>query len=204
MNKRGKETVLTAYVILMTVALVGGFLAYRISLPTSAVVADIENPVITITSFDAVFDPDGATSMKFAVSAKEHINLGLNSRFWLTIESGNEKMQYEGSVFFEGAVGKVQSLKWVDEDDSINIETFKGTFAVTNALDDTATMLVKLDFKRPLLKNLFVPPRKVLISFDFESYDKTFESKDFPVRHSETPIPFPYYHSNLGIIEVVA
>lgn len=205
MSKQGKETIITAYIILMTVALAGGFLAYHVSAPTSAVVAGIiNNPVMHLNSFDAVFDPDGTTSIKLAASAKENIKLGLTGKFLLNIESGNEKMIYEGFVFFDGVFGEINGLVLLDDGDSISIDDVKGTVVVTNAIDNTASMLVKLDFKRPLLKNFFVAPRNIMISFVFESYDKRFVSKLLPVRHSDKPIPFPYYTSNFGIVEVNA
>jgi len=202
MNKTGRETVLTAYVILITLALVGGFLTYHISSPTGFVPVDVENVVYTIDSFDAVFDPDGTTSIKFSASVKEPIELGLTSDFVLSFECSGNLVKFEGSAFFDGAFGEVQNLKMVDEDGAVNLDDVKGTFVVTNHISDSATVLIKLDFKRPLDKEIFVPPRKLLINFDFNSYDKKFESKVLPIRHSEKPIPFPYYLNNFDIFEI--
>lgn len=201
MNKRGKETVLTAYIILITIALVGGFMAYAVSSPTAAVVLDTENPKISITSLDAVFDPDGLTSFKFAASAKENLNIGLTGKFILFLETGNNKVEYEGFVFFDGVFGEIRDLKIKDIDGITDAEEVSGTVVVTNAIDNTATLLVKLEFNRPV-KDFFNPPAKLLINFDFTTYDKTYESKILPIRHTEKPNPFPYYLTNIKIVEI--
>ena len=202
MNKKGKETVLTAYIVLITIVLVGGFLTYKISSPTGFVPTDIEAVVSNIDSFDAVFDPDGTTSIKFSVSAKEHVNLGLNSDFLLSFETSGNVINFKGNAFFDGVFGEVQSLKMVDEKGEIVLEDAAGTIVVTNTVDNKAIVLVKLDFTRPKDKKIFVPPRKLLITFDFNSYDRQFESKVMPIRHSEKPIPFPYYLNNFDIVEI--
>ena len=201
MNKRGKETVLTAYIILITIALVGGFMAYAVSSPTASVVLDTTNPKISITALDAVFDPDGLTSFKLAASAKENFNLGLTGKFILSLETGNDKVEYEGFVFFDGVFGEIRSLKIKDIDGITDASDVSGTVVVTNAIDDTATLLVKFEFYRPV-KDFFNPPSKLLVNFDFTTYDKTFESKILPIRHAERPNPFPYYLTKLQIGEI--
>ena len=203
MQKKGKETVLTAYIILITVGLLGGLLTYSVSTPTGSSVLNVVDSEIAITSFDAVFDPDGVTSIKLVAAAKENIQ-PVTGKFWLTFESGKDVLKYEGFVFFDGAFGEIQSLKLLEENGDINIEQAKGTVVVTNAIDDTASVLLKLDFKRPLLKNIFVPPRKLLVYFDIEAYDRTFVSKVLPIRHAERPNPFPYYLNNFGVVEIKA
>lgn len=202
MNQRGKETVLTAYLILITVALFGGLLTYRMSLPTGAAAYDSGNPVVSINSFDAVFDPDGVTSFKLAASAKENIDVGLAGEFILSFETAGKTMQYKGFVFFDGAFGEIRSMEIKSSAGKFEAEDVKGTVVVTNAIDDTATILVKADFKRPVSGSFFEPPSKVLINFGFTAYDAAYSSKMVPVRYSNRPIPFPYYLNNFGIIEI--
>ncbi|MBW2973534.1 hypothetical protein KY346_04025 [Candidatus Woesearchaeota archaeon] len=200
-----RERIITAYLLLILIALIGGFLAFKAGAPVSgSVVVEIENPVITITSFEAVFDPDGTTSMQLVASAKEKINLGESSSFTLVMETSGQKIFYEGVVLFDKSVGKIKSLKQIDDDVAVNIKEITGTVAVTNALDDTASILVKMDFKRPVAKKIFVPPRKLLVNFDFTAAGKTFVSKVLPIRHSEKPIQFPYYLNNFDIFEIKA
>ncbi|MBW2986148.1 hypothetical protein KY333_02145 [Candidatus Woesearchaeota archaeon] len=202
MNKNGKETVLTAYIVLITIVLVGGFLTYKISTPTGLIPTDVEAAISNIDSFEAVFDPDGTTSIKFSVSAKENINLGLTSNFLLSFETSGNVVNFEGNAFFDGAFGEIQSVKMVDETGEVVLKDATGTIVVTNTIDNKAIVLVKLDFTRPKDKEIFVPPRKLLITFDFNSYDRRFESKVMPIRHSEKPIPFPYYLNNFDIVEI--
>ena|GEM_PF-5522917 len=200
-----KEKVIIAYLVLILIALAGGFLAFKAGSPMSgSVVAEVENPIITITSFEAVFDPDGATSMQLVASAKEHINLGKSSSFTLVMETSGQRIFYEGVVMFDTAVGKIKSLRQIEDDGAANLKDITGTVAVTNALDNTASILIKMDFKRPSSKRIFVPPRKLLVNFDFTAADKTFVSKVLPIRHSEKPIPFPYYLNNFDIVEINA
>jgi len=201
MNKKGKETVLTAYIILITVALVGGFLTYHISTPTGFTPIETETAIITINSFDAVFDPDGTTSMKFTIAAKEKVQPALNGQFRLSIETAGQITEFVGSVFFDGAFGELQSLKMLHVDGDVSIKDAKGTILITNLIDNTATMLVKLDFKRPD-QEIFSPPSKLLIDFEFESYNKKFQSKILPVRHADKPSAFPYYKEAFDILEI--
>jgi len=202
MDKSGKSAVLTAYVILITIALVGGFLTYSISTPTSAVVSDTGNPVITINSFDAVFDPDGMTSFKLAVSAKENLKMGLTGEFVLSIETAGKTLVFDGFVFFDGVFGEIKSIKVTRPNGEFEAEDVEGTVVVTNAIDNTANVLVKVDFKRPLQGSFFEPPSKLLMNFDFKTYNKTYKSKVLPIRYVEKPNPFPYYLTKLEIVEI--
>lgn len=204
MNKLGKETVLTAYVILMTVALAGGFLAYHVSAPSAAVVADAfgsSKQSLSVTSFNAVFDPDGVTSFKLSASVKENVKAGLAGDFVITFETAGRVISYQGFVFFDGAFGEVKRIKINRPDAEFEAENVRGTVVVTNAADNTAVLLVKVDFERPQVRKIFEPPSNVLVSFDFTSYDKAYSSKVVPVRYSQKPVSFPYYLSNFGIIE---
>ncbi|MBW3002557.1 hypothetical protein KY338_05355 [Candidatus Woesearchaeota archaeon] len=202
MNKRGKDTALTAYIILITIGLVGGLLTYTASTPTAAVISDTGNPVITITSLDAVFDPDGVTSFKLAASAKENFNLGLTGDFVLSIETAGKKLIFDGFVFFDGVFGEIKSIKVTRPNGEFEAEDVEGTVVVTNAIDDTANVLVKVDFKRPMQGTFFEPPSKLLVNFDFKTYDKTYKSKVLPIRYAEKPNPFPYYLTKFKIVEI--
>jgi hypothetical protein len=202
MNKRGKETVLTAYIILITIALVGGFLTYSISTPTAAVVSDTRDAEIVITSFDAVFDPDGVTSFKLAASARENLKMGLTGDFVLSIETAGKKLIFDGFIFFDGVFGEIKSIKVTRPNGEFEAEDVAGTVVVTNAIDGTATVLIKVDFKRPMPGTFFEPPSKLLVNFDFKAYNKTFKSKVLPVRYTERPNPFPYYLTKLKIVEI--
>lgn len=202
MNNRGKETALTAYIILITIALVGGFLTYSISTPTAAVVSGDGSPEIMITSFDAVFDPDGVTSFKLAASAKENLKMGLTGDFVLSIETAGKTLTFDGFVFFDGVFGEIKSIKVTRPNGEFEAEDVQGTVVVTNAIDDTATVLVKVDFKRPVQGSFFEPPSKLLVNFGFKTYNKTYKSKVLPIRYVERPNPFPYYLTKLKIVEI--
>ncbi|MBW3005107.1 LPS export ABC transporter periplasmic protein LptC [Candidatus Woesearchaeota archaeon] len=202
MNKRGKETVLTAYIILITIALVGGLLTYTASTPTAAVISDTSNPVITINSFDAVFDPDGVTSFKLAASAKENFNTGLTGTFALSLVTAGKTAVFEGFIFFDGVFGEIKSMKITNPYGEFDAEDVAGTVVVTNAIDGTANVLVKVDFERPMPGTFFEPPSKLLLNFDFTTYDKTYKSKVLPIRYADKPNPFPYYLTKFKIVEI--
>ncbi|MBD3304187.1 hypothetical protein GF343_03510 [Candidatus Woesearchaeota archaeon] len=202
MSKKGKSTVLAAYVMLITIALVGGFLTYSISTPSGAVVSDKRSPVITLNSFDAVFDPDGVTSFKLAASAKENLKMGLTGEFVLSIETAGKTLVFDGFVFFDGVFGEINSIKVTRPNGEFEAEDVEGTVVVTNAIDDTANVLIKVDFKRPMQGSFFEPPSKLLVNFGFKTYNKTYKSKVLPIRYVEKPNPFPYYLTKLKIVEI--
>lgn len=173
MDKKGRESIIVANIIIFTVILIGVVMVFKVANPTGGSVSDLKSP-IEITDFNAIYNPDGTVSIKFVAKANENINTGLTGSFKIRGESYTGFFEYQSYVFFDGAFGEIQEIKGVDDLDEFELEDISGNFVVTNAIDGTATILSKIDFKSPFFRGGPLVPEDHFIYVEYVTYDKIY------------------------------